>query len=180
MLYEDRGFRGSSRTLNGPTRDLRALGFNDKAQSLRLPRGEVWEICRDIDFVDCRQVDSDAADLRSFGGLSKEISSARPSRGWGDGGGGGWNPGPRPPFQRGRIVLYSGTNFSGRAYTVQGGEASIDMRSVQSVEVSGGNWQLCEDDNFRGRCTTVDVDVSDLRSFGLPRVRSARLVGSPR
>ena len=29
-------FRGSSRVLNGPTPDLRALGFSDKAESLRL------------------------------------------------------------------------------------------------------------------------------------------------
>jgi len=179
VLYENRNFRGSSRTLNGPTRDLRALGFNDKAESLRLPRGEVWEICRDIDFRDCRQVNGDLSDLRGLG-LRGEVSSARPyGGGWG-GGNGGWNPGGRPPVQAGRLVLYTGANFTGRSYTVQGGENVIRLGRVQSVVVQGGNWELCEDENFRGRCTTVNVNVPDIRALGLPgRVGSARLVAQP-
>lgn len=179
VLYENRNFRGSSRTLTGPTRDFRAIGFNDKAESLRVPRGEVWEICRDIDFRDCRQVSSDMSDLRGLR-LGGEVSSARPSGG-GWGGGGGWNPGPRPPVQAGRLILYTGVNFRGRAFVVQGGDSVINMNPVMSVAVQGGNWEICEDTNFRGRCTTINVDVSNLRALGMPgRLRSARLVASPR
>lgn len=185
VLYENRNFRGSNRTLMGPTPDLRALGFNDKAESLRLPRGEVWEICRDIEYRDCLQVNTDWADLRGLRRMSGEISSARPS-GFGGGGGnwgggGGWGTGGGSNVGRGRLVLYSGMNFTGREYVVQGGENAIRMNAVQSVEVQGGNWELCEGEDFRGRCTTVNVNVSNIRSLGLPgRVRSARLVASPR
>lgn len=179
-LYDGRDFRGSNRTLNGPTPDLRALGFNDKAESLRLAPGETWDICRDIDYVGCVQVSGDAADLRRLGGLAGEISSARPARY-----GGGRYQGRQPAFPDrgygGRITLYSGVRFTGRSYTVDGTADAIQMGSVQSVRVSGGNWQICEDTGFRGRCTVVDVDVPDVRSFGLPgRVRSVRPVAEPR
>lgn len=173
-LYEDRNYRGSSRTLNGPTPDFRAIGFNDKAESVRIPSGEVWEICRDINYVDCQQVNSDWPDLSRHGRLRGEVSSARPWRQ-----GGGWDGGnrPRPPIgQRPRIVLYSGVNLSGRSYTVDGPSSSIDMSTVQSVEVlDGGTWQICADTNFRGRCTTASGRIDNVRSLGLPgRVRSAR------
>ena len=185
QLFDKRNFGGNSRTLNGPTPDLRALGFNDKAESLRLPRGEVWEICRDIDYRGCLQVNNDWPDLRRHGGLSGEISSARPWRS-----GGGWNPGPRPPYpggpgwgndSGGQVVLYTGVNYTGRSYSVAGVSDAIDMQQVQSVRVNGGNWQLCENSGFRGRCTTVNVNVPNIRSLGLPgRVRSARPVASSR
>lgn len=184
-LYDNRNYRGSSRTLTGPTRDLRALGFNDKAESLRLARGQVWEICRDIDFRDCRQVNTDWPDLRGLRGMSGEVSSARPYGGFG-GGGGSWNNGGGfggsggTSWGRGRLTLYSGLDFRGRGQTVQGTANAIRMNGVLSVRVEGGNWQLCEEENFRGRCTTTNVDINDIRSMGLPgRVRSARLVAAP-
>ncbi len=181
VLYEDRNFRGASRTLGGAVPDFRSLDFNDKAKSLRVPRGEVWEICRDVQFRDCHQVDSDWADLRRQGPLSGEISSARPRRF----GGGGWYPGPRPrnpggTQYGGQIVFYTGQNYTGRSYRLDGSSESLDLSAVQSVRVEGGNWQLCEDSGFRGRCTTVNVDIPNLRSMGLPRVRSARLAASQR
>ena len=180
-LYEDRNYRGSSRTLTGPTPDFRAIGFNDKAESVRIPSGEVWEICRDINYVGCLQVNSDWADLGRHGRLRGEVSSARPWRqGGGWEGGGGWS---RPPVggQRSRIVLYSGLNLTGRSITVDSSSSSINMSGVQSVRVlDGGSWQICEDTNFRGRCTTASGIVDNIRSLGLPgRVRSARPAAQP-
>lgn len=176
-LYEDRNFRGSSRTLNGPTPDFRSLGFNDKAESVRVPRGEVWEICRDINYVGCVRIEGDASDLKNYGNLRGEVSSARPWRG--GGGGGGWDGNrPWPPGGGGRprIVLYSGANFSGRSITLDNATGSISMSNVQSVRVSNGaTWQICEDSNYRGRCTAASGDIANIRSMGLPgRVRSAR------
>jgi hypothetical protein len=182
-LHSNRNYGGSSRVLTGPTPDLRVLGFSDKAESLRVPRGEVWEVCRDINYVGCQQVSSDLPDLGRLGGLKGEISSARPWRQ----GGGGWNPGPRPPYPgdgygTGRIVLYSSRDFRGRSLVLDSSRGAIDMSAVQSVQVQRGSaWQVCEDVDFRGRCTTVSGDVADLRSLGLPgRVRSARPAPMPR
>ncbi|MCC6164387.1 MAG: hypothetical protein IT182_13640 [Acidobacteria bacterium] len=183
-LFANRNYGGASRTLMGPVADLRSLGFHDRAESLRLAPGQAWEVCRDIQFQGCYTVTSDWPDLARLGNnLRNQISSARPAFRPG----GGW-PGPAPwPGQgtgpvvpgAGRIVLYAGMNFSGRSQQLLGTDTRIRMSNVQSVRVFGGNWYLCEDDNFRGRCTTVSGEVMNLRSLGLPRVRSARPAGGP-
>lgn len=193
VLYSGRNFGGDSRVLGGPTRDLRELDFSDVAESLRVPRGEEWEICDNIEFNRCRVVNSDITDLNMIG-LRRKISSARPLRGgsgggWGGGGGSGGGgyypppgPGPRPPGGGyGRIILFEGMNFSGRSYVVTNQASYLDLDYANSVRVEGGNWELCESADFRGRCTTVNVDIANLRSMGLPgRVRSARPVAYPR
>jgi hypothetical protein len=176
-VFEDSNYRGRNATFRDDEPDLRRAGLNDRIQSLQVAPGEMWEVCRDIQYRDCVQVSSDYSDLRRLGNLSGEISSARP---WRSGGGfPGPGPGPVPPFPgpgvRGRLVIYSGINFTGRATVVSTQSSAINLRSAGSVRVEGGNWQICEDTNFRGRCSTVNVDVPDIRSFGLPgRVRSAR------
>jgi hypothetical protein len=182
-LHSGRNFGGEMRVITGPANDLRQLGFNDKAESLRVPRGDVWEICEDINFVRCRQVNTDWADLDGMR-MRRKISSVRP---WRNGGGGDWGggrPQPQPPIGgigRSRIVLYSGLDFRGRSYTLDNAQSSIAMSTVQSVQVYGnGSWQICEDTNFKGRCTTASGSINDIRSMGLPgRVRSARPAPRP-
>lgn len=182
-LYASRDYRGANRVITGPVADLRSLGFNDQAESVRVPSREVWELCRDINFQGCIQVNSDWPDLDRHGSGRNRVSSVRP---WNQGGGGGWNPGPRPPFPGypgpgpgpgvGQLMLYSGMNYTGRAFTVNSSNSNINMSQVRSVRAYG-NWYVCEDTNFRGRCTTLNVEVSNLGSFGLRRVRSARPAG---
>ena len=180
-LYANRNYGGSSRVITGPVRDLRTLGFNDQAESVRVPRGEVWELCRDIDFQGCLQVNTDWPDLTRHGSGRNQVSSVRP---WNQGG--GWNPGPGPlpPYPgypgpnpgAGQLMLYSGLNYTGRPFTVSAASSNINMSQVRSVRAYG-NWYVCEDTNFRGRCTTLNVEVANLSSFGLRRVRSARPAG---
>lgn len=179
VLYSGRSFGGQSRVITGYANDLRELSFSDMAESVRVPRGERWEVCDNIEFDRCRVVEGDISDLNSIG-LRRKISSVRPTRGSG-GGGGGWGGGPGGGGgsgggdYRGRIILFTGQNYTGRSFVVDEATANVNMNSAQSVRVDRGNWQLCEDEGFRGRCTTVNVDIPNLRSLGLPgRVRSAR------
>jgi hypothetical protein len=171
VLHSGRNFGGQTRVIIGVANDLRELNFNDMAESLRVPRGEVWEVCDDINFGRCQRVDRDWADLNDIR-LRRRISSARP---WRQGGGGIARP-PIGNVRPSRIVLYSGTDFTGRSTTLDSANSSISRSEVQSVQVfEGGAWQICEDSNFRGRCTSVSGNVNDIRSLGLPgRVRSAR------
>ena len=182
VLYSGRNFGGQSRVITGFANDLRQIDFSDQAESVRVPRGERWELCDNIEFDRCRVVDADISDLNRIG-LRRKISSVRPLRGGGGGGGwggsggsggsgGGWGGSGN---SRGRIILFTEQNYRGRSYVVDQVTSSVGMSTAQSVRVEGGNWQLCEDTNFRGRCTTVNVDIPNLRSMGLPgRVRSAR------
>ena len=48
-LYEQEGFHGRTFTANGPVYNLDRLGFNDRASSLIIDRGD-WQICEDADF----------------------------------------------------------------------------------------------------------------------------------
>ena len=83
-LYRDDDYRGQSSSFNQEVADLRPLGFNDEASSIRL-RG-AWEVCEDSYFRGrCQVIEDDVRSLR-FLGLNDRISSMRPARR----GGGGW------------------------------------------------------------------------------------------
>jgi hypothetical protein len=71
--------------------------------------------------------------------------------------------------QRGpQIILYQEDNFRGNQYPVQGPTEKLRFDDrASSVRVVSGSWQLCEDDNFRGRCVTVDQDVPKLSRLGM-------------
>jgi hypothetical protein len=78
ILYEQTGFRGRSVTVDGSSSNLRELGFNDKAMSIRV-RGS-WQLCSDANFRGrCVSVQGDQDDLGRFG-LGRNLSSIRRER----------------------------------------------------------------------------------------------------
>ena len=75
-LYEDDNFNGDRRRIDGDVVDLRNLGFNDRASSLRIRRG-VWQVCVDSWYRNyCRTFGSDVRSLRDYG-MNDKISSVR-------------------------------------------------------------------------------------------------------
>jgi hypothetical protein len=76
-LYSGRDFSGDFRVLTGSNNDLNHQNFNDRAESLRVPRGQSWEVCINAGFDDCRVIDRDIPDLSAVG-LYRNISSVRP------------------------------------------------------------------------------------------------------
>jgi len=75
VLFEERGFRGRSITISGSASNLRHLGFNDKAMSIRV-RGR-WQICSDANYRgQCSTIYRDVDDLSRFG-LDRNLSSLR-------------------------------------------------------------------------------------------------------
>jgi hypothetical protein len=162
-LYAGTRYSGQRALIDRPESNLRRINFNDRASSLRVPRGEVWEVCVNADFDDCRVVDGDVPDL-SVLGLNREISSARP-RPFGGGIGRGGFPTPNRP----RIVLYDGRDFQGRATTIDDDTPSLRWTNdnrAGSLRVQNGRWELCDQPRFGGRCITVSQDVPDLARFG--------------
>jgi hypothetical protein len=74
VLYSRSGFGGRNIALDGDMPDLRQIGFNDRASSLRVNWG-VWEVCRDVNFGGrCARVDRSVSD---FGRFDDQISSVR-------------------------------------------------------------------------------------------------------
>lgn len=173
-LYSDTRFAGDRRVITSAEPDLGRVGFNNRAESLRLSRGQAWEVCSQANYRDCLVVNTDWSDLSGLG-LSRRISSVRP---WGSGGGIG--PGPIGPM---RLVLFDERGYRGRAFTIDRAQSSLSSftNRAQSAQVVGGTWEICERPGFGGRCATVTSNVSDLAVLGLRnRVASARLLRSPR
>src|SRR5215471_1070843 len=76
-IFADFNFRGRSATMRDDTPDLRTIGMNDAARSLRVGPGEQWEVCEHINYEGrCVVVSGSEADLRRTA-WDRRISSAR-------------------------------------------------------------------------------------------------------
>jgi hypothetical protein len=175
-LYPNPDFRG--RPFN-TAREYSNLPrpYNDGAMSLEV-RGGAWEVCVDSDFRGrCQVVTRDVRDLRAIG-LGGVISSVRPVRdgGWGGGRpGGGWD---RPGGGRGGVAtLFDGSGFSGRGFSTNREYSNLprqDNDRAHSLRIEGrGAWEVCSDANFRGRCQVFTRDVPDLGVYGLAEAISS-------
>ena len=170
-VFTDRNFNGRSATYREDIPDLEPLGLNDRISSLRVARGERWEICEHSNYQGrCVVVSGNEPDLRrnSWNDL---ISSLRRVDG-------GSPLPPGPPSGNPYIVLFDRPNYRGTPNTYDGPNPSIP-NSGQSVTIGRGVWMLCEGQNYSGRCITLDQSVPDLSVHNMRnRVFSVRPVGS--
>lgn len=77
-------------------------------------------------------------------------------------------------------TFYRDMGFNGPAVRVDGERPDLGLAwPVNSIRVRNGRWEMCEQRNFRGRCTTVDRDTPVLGSVirGIT-VQSIRPVGN--
>lgn len=170
-VFEDPQFRGKSATFRDEVPDLRRFGLNDRISSLRVARGETWEVCIDIDFGGrCQVFSGSEPDLRNRRGWNDEISSMRRIRTSGRGG-------VRPPVGKPQIVLYDRTNFRGSSRSLTGPMSSLGSFGprIRSVRLMGGRWELCEGTRWTDRCIVITESVADLGRFDLRGVSSVRI-----
>lgn len=174
-VFDGNFYRGQNVTISRDTPSLGAIRFDNRISSMRAAPGEYWEVCEFANYRgQCQVFYNTEEDLRRVG-WDNRISSVRRVRddgGWGGGGGGG---GGAP---RDGIVLYDRTGFSGNRRVIR--TAVRDLQQVgfnddaRSVQVGGGAWELCRDNNFRN-CQVVNGDVANLLQIGLlGRVSSVR------
>jgi hypothetical protein len=167
-LFSDTRFRGERRFITDAMSDLRRLGFDDDAESLRLDSSRSWEVCADTNFRNCRVVNNDWADLDRID-MSERVSSVRPLE---------QSDVERPPSGGPeRLVLFDDRQYRGRTFNVDEEMPFLSGFNdrAESVQVFGGIWELCEDTEFRGRCVSVTANVVDLAALGLRnRVKSVR------
>jgi hypothetical protein len=157
-LFAGRDYSGQRISLSEPTPDLNRRDFNDRAISVRVPRGQSWEVCVNANYDDCRIVDADVPDLAAIG-LARLVSSARPHD---IRGGRGFDRGPR-------LVLYQNPGFRGRSVTIDAAVPTLNFFGdlAGSADIAGGRWELCDRPRFGGNCVTVTESVRDLRSLNL-------------
>jgi uncharacterized protein YcfJ len=79
-FYEADGWRGRAFTASGQVRDFSRNGFNDRASSVVVDRGQ-WEVCEDANFRgQCMVLRRGSYETLGGMGLNNRISSVRPVR----------------------------------------------------------------------------------------------------
>jgi hypothetical protein len=180
VMFDAPGMTGRSFNVNGPISNLDGSGFNDRAQSAVINSG-TWQFCADADFQGSCEV-LGPGQWSNLGGVTGRVSSLRPMAG----GGGGPGPGPGPGGWGGgrtRVVLYEGSNFQGRSYTLNEdaifnlGTTGFNDRA-SSMRIERGYWMFCTDANFMGDCRTFGPGDYPTLSWFSNRISSGRRISN--
>ena len=170
-VYANANYRGQSATFRTDTPNLMASNLNDQVSSIRIPAGESWEVCQDVNYgSECQVLSASVADLRRSGWTDR-ISSLRQvdDRRFGDRGTGtsGVFGTIAQQSQRG-LLFFDRNGFRGASTLVPVGASRMGFAAWQgSVQIRGGGaWELCD---TSGNCATIDQDVSDLSYLGIER-----------
>ncbi|MEO7272395.1 MAG: beta/gamma crystallin-related protein, partial [Vicinamibacterales bacterium] len=174
-VYDDAGFRGENATFRSDEPDLGRARFGGRISSLQVAGGEIWEVCANTNYrPPCQVFSGSESDLRRRN-WNDRIASLRRVRGDGGGRDGG-GVFPRPPGGNQTLTLYRDDRFRGSTRQITGTTSSLGSFNdrAQSLRISGGVWDVCEDIDF-GKCRTVDRDLSGLSGLGLDkRISSVR------
>jgi hypothetical protein len=159
ILFNAPNLRGESVAVSGITGALDRLGFDDEAASMVVEGGR-WIFCTEPFFRgDCKVIAPGRySNLREVG-LSRSISSIRPAAA---------ADVPPPPIVRaapavrqpqGDIELFIAANFGQQgSYASNRDMSQLDPdfdRTISSVVVSAGRWELCSERDYGGRCIVV-------------------------
>lgn len=171
-VFAEPEFRGESATFREDVPNLQSVGLNDRISSLRVARGELWEVCEHANYGGrCQVISGAETDLRE-NRWNDIISSVRRVRDNGRGNGRGRGRGRGGP-SGGGLELFSEVGYSGERRLFSNEMAnlqSIDFNDrARSLRVEGtGSWQICADANFQN-CVIVDRDTFDLGRVGMTR-----------
>ena len=79
--------------------------------------------------------------------------------------------------QAAQITFYEGENFRGRAYTTKSAVANLTRYGfndrASSVVVDSGNWVVCEDAAYSGRCVLLRKGASPWHAASITTLNSA-------
>jgi hypothetical protein len=175
IVYTNPDYRGESVSFGADTPDLRGYALNDKISSIRIPTGETWEICQDINYQNrCQVLTGSVPNLSAMGWNDRISSLRRVNGGFGNRRGDDGGVFSRNSNNARGLVLFSRPNFRG-ASTIVSSAGNLDGNGRGSVQVRGGAWELCD---RSGRCATVTQDVPDLSRLGLAGRIMARPIGN--
>lgn len=181
-FYEREGFEGRSFTTARQLGNFERAGFNDRASSAVVSRGERWEVCDDAGFRgNCAVLRPGNYPSLGAMGLDDRVSSARmvdrnarldDSR---------YAPGA--PAASANITFYEREGFEGRTFTASSQmnnfeRAGFNDRASSAVVSRGERWEVCDDAGFRGNCVVLRPgNYPSLGAMGMnDRISSARMV----
>ena len=180
VFYEQDNFQGRSFTTERRVNNLERFGFNDSASSAEVI-GNRWEVCDDIRFRgNCMVLRPGKYPSLAAMGLNDRVSSVKAV-----------NRNARidnsryaPLPNTAQVTFYQQENLSGPSFTTDQGVTNFQSQNfndrASSVLVTAGQWEVCEDARFGGRCAILrEGRYPSLAATGLnDRISSARLVSN--
>jgi beta/gamma crystallin len=188
-LYEHDYFRGAVVTVKRPAGNLEPYNFNDRASSAII-NGEAWELCDQPGFSgrcvvlqpglyeSLEEMNDSVMSMRPLGAHSGPVAAA---------------PAPDPQGPRGPefaapshspgLTLYEYPNFSGASLFVERPRRRIERAGFDNIAssaiVSGVPWEVCDGEEFSGRCVILKPGrFESLDRTGMNnRISSARPAG---
>ena len=150
ILYSDDNFRGESMAVSGQVGALESSGF-DKAASSMVIEGGQWLFCTDVYFRgNCRVMGPGRYRTLRDVGMYQAISSVRPAPDTP-------SVAVARPNPNADIELFLEPNFGGRAFGSKRDISNLGPTDyndrVNSVVVNSGQWELCTDGEYGGRCS---------------------------
>lgn len=179
-FYEQGNFQGRSFTTERQINNFERFGFNDRASSVEVI-GNRWEVCEDIRFRGrCVVLRPGKYPSLAAMGLNDRVSSVKAI-----------NRNARIDDRRyaplpvaAQVTFYQQENFGGQSFTTDQGILNFQSQNfndrASSVLVTGGQWEVCEDARFGGRCAILrEGRYPSLAAVGLNnRISSTRLVSN--
>jgi hypothetical protein len=166
VLHEHSHFGGRQLAFQGPESRLDDADFNDTASAVEIFRGR-WQLCEHIDFGGRCVVFGPGRHVLS-GGFQDAVSSLRPVFGTDD----------RALPAGGGVTLHENIDFTG--HSLLRSELTLNLADLgfndrtSAIEVHGGQWELCGDAQFAGRCAVFRPGRHVLPDFLNNRVSSLR------
>lgn len=147
-LYGREHFRGRVVSANEVVPDLKGTGLDDRVSSLSIRSG-MWQLCSEPNFrgscvsagpgdyatLNLIGLDTSIASVRRMSAVAERLATAPVAEG---------------------VVLFEGPSFAGRSLAIEGPTERLDRFNdrARSMIVYDGQWELCEQDRYRGDCAT--------------------------
>src|SRR5450830_369588 len=167
-VYSGAGQNGGSARLNRDTDDFVSIGFNDRTTSIVIHNG-YWQLCSDSNYNGVCRIFGPGRHDDLGRGLDGRVSSARmvderearrqqqydqpyqqPQ-----------NPQYQQPQyqQRGAVLLFPEAGMRGEPLALDRNAEDLVRYNfndrASSIVVNEGQWEVCSDSNFRGRCEVI-------------------------
>jgi hypothetical protein len=179
-LYEHDYFRGAVVTVKRPAGSLERYNFNNRASSAVI-NGEAWEFCDSPGFSG-RCVVLQPGRYDNLADMNDAVTSMRPLSARG----GPVTRGPEhgPGHSGPGLMLYEQRDFRGASILVERPRHRLERADFDNIAssavVSGEPWEVCDGEEFSGRCVVLRPGrYASLDRIGMNnRISSARPVGS--
>ena len=189
-VYSGAGQNGGSARLDRDNGNFATIGFNDRTTSIVIDGG-YWQLCSDANYQGTCRVFGPGRHDDLGRGLDGRVSSARviderEARRQQQYEQQQYQQDPRQPYQqqyqqRGAILLFPDADMQGQPLALDRNTDDLVPYGFNdragSIVVNEGQWEVCSDANFRGRCEVIGpgqyarLNALDNKISSLRRVR---------